>query len=347
MGVDQAPLEADNMQKSLLLGVVAICAMASAIPSDFNNDVILGRRAATTVGAPCPCYSSACKVVLPTNGVSGTCSSTLAHGSKCKPGCADGYTVTGTDYTCTLGVLGKLTGCLGKPCTGLTTAKVQPAGATATVACAALVTAKTMLSGSTCGFTCPANKVTATSTTCTAGVLTIGTCKASYCNLETAGLNADGAVLSKAEGGAGDCVKEAALGSTCTPKVKTGYTCTGKVSCSSTSAAGTTGTVTENFSCTAAPCDASAAPTNGAVGDCTKSLASGSNCQPTCSTGFTVSGKSTCTAGKLTAATCKANTCDFSGAIAGATIPAGCKTTAAGGTCTPTCNTGYKASGTL
>ena len=44
-------------------------------------------------------------------------------------------------------------------------------------------------------------------------------------------------------------------------------------------------------------CDASTAPTNGVVGTCTNSLASGSTCQPTCDSGYTVSGTSSCTAG--------------------------------------------------
>ena len=51
-------------------------------------------------------------------------------------------------------------------------------------------------------------------------------------------------------------------------------------------------------------CDASTAPTNGGVGSCMSSLASGSTCQPTCNSGYTVSGTSSCSAGTLTAATC-------------------------------------------
>jgi len=56
-------------------------------------------------------------------------------------------------------------------------------------------------------------------------------------------------------------------------------------------------------------CDASTAPTNGGVGSCTNSLASGSTCQPTCNSGYTVSGTSSCSAGTLTAATCSAVLC--------------------------------------
>ena len=58
-------------------------------------------------------------------------------------------------------------------------------------------------------------------------------------------------------------------------------------------------------------CDASSPPTNGDVGTCTSSLAYGATCQPTCDSGYTVSGTSSCNAGTLTAATCsKVNYCD-------------------------------------
>jgi len=57
-------------------------------------------------------------------------------------------------------------------------------------------------------------------------------------------------------------------------------------------------------------CDATAPPTNGTVGDCSKLIADGS-CQPACNTGYTVSGTSICASsgGTLTAATCVANPC--------------------------------------
>ena len=48
-----------------------------------------------------------------------------------------------------------------------------------------------------------------------------------------------------------------------------------------------------------ATCDASTPPTNGAVGDCTDKLASGSSCQPTCNDGFDVDGATLCVAGVL------------------------------------------------
>ena len=51
-------------------------------------------------------------------------------------------------------------------------------------------------------------------------------------------------------------------------------------------------------------CDASAAPSNGGLGNCPSTLDSGYTCQPTCNPGFTVSGTSSCFTGTLTAATC-------------------------------------------
>ena len=57
-------------------------------------------------------------------------------------------------------------------------------------------------------------------------------------------------------------------------------------------------------SCVEKTCDASTPPTNGGVGNCTSILASGATCQPTCNAGYGVSGKTSCTTGTLTAATC-------------------------------------------
>ena len=57
------------------------------------------------------------------------------------------------------------------------------------------------------------------------------------------------------------------------------------------------------------PCDTSAEPENGGVGDCPSSLPSGSSCQPTCDEGYIVSGLSSCSLGTVTAATCRELTC--------------------------------------
>ena len=44
-------------------------------------------------------------------------------------------------------------------------------------------------------------------------------------------------------------------------------------------------------------CDASTAPTNGGLGNCTDTLESGSTCQPTCDTGYTLFGERSCVDG--------------------------------------------------
>ena len=64
-------------------------------------------------------------------------------------------------------------------------------------------------------------------------------------------------------------------------------------------------TNTPTASPTYAPC-AVAAPTNGALGTCTSSLALGNSCQFSCSDGYGVSGPTSCSAttGLLAAATC-------------------------------------------
>ena len=56
-------------------------------------------------------------------------------------------------------------------------------------------------------------------------------------------------------------------------------------------------------------CNASVAPANGGLGDCTTYLESGSTCQPTCDEGYIVSGPSSCSFGTLKAATCRELTC--------------------------------------
>jgi len=133
----------------------------------------------------------------------------------------------------------------------------------------------------------------------------------------------------------GDCTATLASGTSCTPTCSTGYTGSGGRSCN-------TGTLTDNFTCTANSCDASAVPSNGTVGDCTSNLASGASCTPTCSNGYIASGRRKCIAGTLnpntftcTAATCADPTAPSNGGTGNCTG----KTT--GQQCTATCNDGY------
>ena len=88
------------------------------------------------------------------------------------------------------------------------------------------------------------------------------------------------------------------------------------------------------------------ASVNGAAGTCTDTLASGSSCTPTCDSGYTVSGASSCLDRVLTSATCAANPCDASGAIANGNLNDCTSSLASGASCTPTCDSGYTLSGT-
>ena len=92
-------------------------------------------------------------------------------------------------------------------------------------------------------------------------------------------------------------------------------------------------------------CDTSQPPTSGTVGSCNATLAIGSICQPTCDTGYTVSGPSSCSFGTLTAATCSPSPCDASAAPANGGVGDCTSSLTSGSTCQPTCDTGYTVSG--
>merc|ERR1712230_38921 len=344
-----------NMQKFIAL--CALCAFASALPSDFHNDVILGRRAAKAVNTPCGCFSSACKVTAPTNGGMGDCKDTMASGSTCTPTCGSDFTKVGTTSTCTNTVLTKPV-CQGKPCTGLTDAKVQPTHGTKDAACANKVTAGTMNSGDTCGFTCATGYVVATTTKCEATVITMGSCKVKTCDFSAVPTN----------GAVGTCTKTVGglTAASCTPTCKTGYTASGTRQCGANGVTPAVGAAGNNFACTANAC--TAASINAAVSAATTAsiawtgsakptgtmptyggtLSSGGSGVLTCKTGYTATKALGCKAGVVTAGECKLKTCDFSavpanGAVGDCTKTVGGLTAAS---CTPTCKTGYTASGT-
>ena len=88
------------------------------------------------------------------------------------------------------------------------------------------------------------------------------------------------------------------------------------------------------------------APDNGGLGDCPASLPSGSSCSPTCASGYTRNGVTSCLAGTLTSVvTCGADPCDVSTLPANAVDPGDCTATlSSGSSCEPTCVLGYVAS---
>ena len=257
------------------------------------------------------------------NGVPGPeCTSTLAVGSSCAPTCDDGYTAVGS-RSCEVvsspaSALSDNAECSPSPCD----ASAAPANGDVGDCTSSLA------SGSTCQPTCNDGYTVSGTSSCSAGTLTAATCSPSPCDASAAPAN----------GGVGDCTSSLASGSTCQPTCDAGYTVSGTSSCS-------LGTLTA-ATCEPNPCDASAAPANGDVGDCTSSLASGSTCQPTCNDGYTVSGTSSCSAGTLTAATCSPSPCDASAAPANGGVGDCTSSLASGSTCQPTCDAGYTVSGT-
>ena len=99
-----------------------------------------------------------------------------------------------------------------------------------------------------------------------------------------------------ANGLVGTCTSSLSAGSTCQPVCNANYGVSGTTTCTVNG---------QLVAATCTQCDASAAPANGLVGTCTSTLAAGSTCQPSCNSGYSVSGLSTCSAaGALTLATC-------------------------------------------
>ena len=216
--------------------------------------------------------------VAPEHGAVGDCSSSLQIGDSCQPICSSGFNPSGP-HTCSLGGVLSMVICLdtsGGPCD----ASAPPEnGAVGT--CTSSLT-----SGTICQPTCGSGYTASGFSYCSGGTFTPATCVGDPCD----------EVPAPANGGDGNCTRSLSSGSTCRPTCKTGYSLSGDHSCA-------LGVLTSG-TCDPDPCDASAPPTNGAVGTCASDLASGSTCQPECDRGYYASGPSSCLAGRLTAALC-------------------------------------------
>ena len=216
--------------------------------------------------------------VAPEHGAVGDCSGSLQIGDSCQPICSSGFNPSGP-HTCSLGGVLSMVVCLdtsGGPCD----ASAPPEnGAVGT--CTSSLT-----SGTICQPTCGSGYTASGFSYCSGGTFTPATCVGDPCD----------EVPAPANGGDGNCTRSLSSGSTCRPTCKTGYSLSGDHSCA-------LGVLTSG-TCDPDPCDASAPPTNGAVGTCASDLASGSTCQPECDRGYYASGPSSCLAGRLTAALC-------------------------------------------
>ena len=139
-----------------------------------------------------------------------------------------------------------------------------------------------------------------------------------------------------ANGTVGDCTSELASGSTCQPTCNQGYAVSGPSVC-------------ENGVLSPAVCiplcDASTPPANGAVGNCTDQLLSGTTCQPVCDPGyFAPEPISVCDDGVLTPAVC-VRYCNASAPPANGGVGDCVEYMLSDTTCQPTCDEGYIVSG--
>ena len=184
-----------------------------------------------------------------------------------------------------------------------------------------------------CSLTCDVGFTVSDKSSCDAnGVLVAAICD-SQCSASTP----------PSDGGIGNCPEYLDSGETCQPTCDAGHAVTGLSTCDSGVLSPALCLDTSGLAC-----DASAAPENGDVGDCTATLLSGTTCQPTCDAGFTVSRFSYCDGGEYTAATCSISptSCETSppaNGAAGDCPPSGVLETSA--SCQPTCSPAYLASG--
>jgi len=136
-------------------------------------------------------------------------------------------------------------------------------------------------------------------------------------------------------GHAGSCPANLAHGSSCIPGCNAGYRISGQNLCSF-------GNLTTVAGCS---CDASSPPINGQVGDCTNMLDHGSTCRPTCNTGYTLFGASSCKSGTLAAAKCSPSPCDTSTAPDNGYVGSCNEMIPHQSSCQPGCMAGYTVSG--
>jgi hypothetical protein len=272
---------------------------------------VSGLASCSTQGTfvPATCNPSPCTASAPANGTTGNCPNPMSNGGACQQHCNSGYTISGM-ATCVLGVFGSAT-CSPSPCM---------AGAPSN---GILGSCPSQLPhGASCTPVCNAGYSVSGLSTCTSGTFTSAECVPSPCDSSQPPAN----------GKVGSCKAQLAHGSTCEPKCNSGYSVSGPSSCNLG--------LLISATCVPSSCSTSAPPSNGAIGNCPGQLTHGGTCSPTCNTGYTVSGFSSCSLGKFVSATCSPSSCTFAApdnAVAGE-----CPTSLAhGSTCAPKCNAGY------
>ena len=227
----------------------------------------------------------------------------LASGATCVPECDTGYTLVG-EFVCADGVMTTSATC--EPIDPSKCTVTLPENGGAGTGDESCENKDALLPGEVCQPECDEGYETIGMTMCSAfGELTMTECvmptPVLLCDASDPPENGDVGT------GKTRCSRTMEAGTTCSPRCDSGYVVSGVTTCSDLGVLIRATCIAED----AAPdCDASVAPENGSVGDCTDSLASGSSCQPDCDDGYEADGTSKCYAGELTAATCVEQTCD-------------------------------------
>jgi hypothetical protein len=145
-------------------------------------------------------------------------------------------------------------------------------------------------------------------------------------------------VTPPSNGTSGTCPSTLPSGDSCVFACDSGYSLNGApITCNN-------GVLSGQETCTPSPC-AVPAPADGTLGTCTSPLQSGTSCQFTCNSGYTLNGAATtCSYGQLTAQTCTPSSCSVYSPTFGnlGTCPS---TLPSGSSCSFTCVAGYTLNG--
>ena len=161
-------------------------------------------------------------------------------------------------------------------------------------------------------------------TRCHLGVLTMASCVPKACDVD---LSQNPYTYANA------CGSSLSHGTGCTPECHAGYTLNGSYSCHE-------GSLTKGH-CVPNACNASMAPENGGVGNCTARMEHGEECLPTCNPGYSISGCSHCWLGVMDTPRCLPNGCGQPAAPVNGGVGSCTSELMHGESCVPTCMTGY------